>query len=140
MNALLTAIVTWLSVNFGLPAIYDHPRIMLMQPTQITKLRYGVDHLADGRSVVAVYDNKATAIMLPDNWMGRTPAELSILVHEMVHHLQNKGGLKYPCPAAREAPAYAAQAKWLGEFGTNLKHDFDIDPMTLMVMTSCMIP
>src|SRR5260221_11569978 len=29
---------------------------------------------------------------------GRTPAELSILVHEMVHHFQNVLGLKHECP------------------------------------------
>jgi hypothetical protein len=140
MNALLTAIVTWLSINFGLPAIYDHPHVTLMPPAQITKLRYGIDRLPDGRAVVAAYDDRAGAILLPTEWTGRTPAELSILVHEMVHHLQNKAGLTYPCPGAREAIAYAAQAKWLGQFGADLAQEFDVDPITLKVITACMIP
>ena len=52
MNALLTAIVTWLSINFSLPATYDHPQVTLMPPAQITTLRYGIDRPPDGRAVV----------------------------------------------------------------------------------------
>ena len=137
MNALLTAIVTWLSANFGLPANYDHPRVAVMTEAQVTTLRYGTDHLSDGRAVVAVYNNATHSVALTNSWAGRTPAELSVLVHEMVHHLQNKANLTYPCPAAREALAYAAQAKWLGQFGSDLEKEFGIDPMTLKLVTSC---
>jgi hypothetical protein len=41
-------------------------------------------------------------IYLPKNWTGSTPAELSVLVHEMVHHLQGATKTKYECPQARE--------------------------------------
>ena len=54
----------------------------------------------------------------------------------MVRHLQNKGRA-YPCPAALEVLAYAAQAKWLGQFGSNLEKEFGIDSMTLKPGTSC---
>jgi hypothetical protein len=37
-------------------------------------------------------------IVLPDNWNGDMAADLSVLVHEMVHHLQKKNQLKYECP------------------------------------------
>ena len=140
MNALLTAIVTWLSINFGLPAIYDHPSVAVVTEAQVTKLRYGTDHVSDGRVVMAVYNDATHSVSLTNSWTGRTPAELSVLVHEMVHHLQNKAGLSYRCPAAREVLAYAAQAKWLSQFGSDLEREFGIDPMTLKVRTSCMIP
>jgi len=140
MNALLTAIVTWLSVNFGLPAIYEHPDVIVTTEAQITRLRYGTDKVSDGRVVVAVYSDATHSTMLTNSWTGRTPAELSILVHEMVHHLQNKAGLTYACAGEREAPAYAAQAKWLSQFDTDLPREFSIDPMTLKIKTSCMLP
>ena len=41
MQALLLAIVTWLSVNYSLPANYDLPAIQFATPMEITKLRYG---------------------------------------------------------------------------------------------------
>jgi hypothetical protein len=89
------------------------------------------------RQVVAVYDDALKIIYLPEEWTGATPADLSVLAHEMVHHLQNVAGIKYECPQAREKPAYAAQERWLGLFGRNLMDEFEIDPMTILVRSSC---
>src|SRR5262245_56214702 len=148
MNALLTAIVLWLSANFDLPAIHDHPHIEFAPPATITALRY--KGLSDGqprspakageaglREVVAIYDDATNTIYLPDGWTGNTPAELSVLVHEMVHHLQNRGKRKFECPREREKLAYEAQERWLNLFGRDLLRDFEIDPFTRLAMTSC---
>jgi hypothetical protein len=59
-------------------------------------------------------------------------------VHEMVHHLQNVGQLKYDCPAAREKPAYLAQNRWLRQFGLDLENEFQIDMFTIVAMSACM--
>jgi hypothetical protein len=61
-----------------------------------------------------------------------------VLVHEMVHHVQNVGGLKYACPQEREKLAYTAQERWLGLFGRNLEADFEIDAFSLLVKTRCL--
>jgi hypothetical protein len=140
MTALLTAIVTWLSVHFELPATFEHPEVIRLPRVEIAKLRNDTAPLTATSSVVAAYDDEANVILIPKDWSGRTPADLSILVHEMVHHLQNKAGRTYHCPSAREALAYAAQAKWLGQFGSSLEHDFNIDSLTLKVLTGCMVP
>jgi hypothetical protein len=149
METLLTAMVTWLSVNLGMPAIYDHPRIELVSPEAMHAVRYGgADRPARSAlqaarpdrlpEVEALYDDATRTIYLNKRWTGRTPAELSVLVHEMVHHLQSVAGLKYECPAAREKPAYAAQKQWLALFGRDLVEEFKLDPMTLLVRTNCM--
>jgi Domain of unknown function (DUF6647) len=148
MNALLTTIVLWLSVNFGLPARYDHPSIEFAPAAKIVALRYGSitgEQLQAGetssspaaREVVAVYVDATKTIYLPENWTGSTPAELSILVHEMVHHLQNVGKLKFECPQEREQLAYKAQEKWLNLFGRDLLREFELDAFTLLVSTRC---
>ena len=153
MTALLTAIVIWLSANFDLPAIHDHPKVELVPAVRMAALRYrglATDRqpptatastdapLASGHDVLAVYDDTKKIIYLPEIWTGTTPAELSVLVHEMVHHLQNQSGVKYDCLGAREKPAYAAQDKWLGLFGKTLTEEFEIDAMTILVRTNCM--
>jgi len=138
MTALLTAIVTWLSINFGLPANYHHPAIELAPAARIAEMRYGPGNANGAREVVAVYNDTDKTIFLAQGWTGRTPAELSILVHEMVHHLQRLGGLTYECPAAREALAYAAQDAWLALFGQDLLAAFEIDRATLKLTTQCM--
>jgi hypothetical protein len=89
------------------------------------------------REVVAAYDPLANSIYLPDDWTGTTPAELSALVHELVHHLQHVGRRQYECPQASEELAYEVQQKWLGLFGRSLESEFEIDPFTLLVSVRC---
>jgi hypothetical protein len=154
MQALLTVIVTWLSINFGLPAIYEHPRVAFVSAAAMSDLRTGrvasnepagvaaeaelVATLESGQDVHAFYDDRSETIYLPEGWTGTTPAEVSVLVHELVHHLQNAGGIKYNCPAARERPAYHAQTRWLELFARNLSDEFALDPMTILVRTNCL--
>ena len=154
MHSLLTVIVTWLSINFSLPALYEHPHVKMVSAAKMAAVRYSrlgamqPDRLAAeagrlasadaGQDVYGMYDDVSRTIYLHEGWTGATPAEASVLVHELVHHLQNVGGLKYDCPQAREKPAYRAQMKWLELFGTSLEEEFQIDAMTILVRASCM--
>ncbi|WP_428843149.1 DUF6647 family protein [Sinorhizobium terangae] len=97
-----------------------------------------LDTLGERPSVVAVYDDEARTVYLPDGWTGKTPGELSVLVHEMVHHIQNVGGLKFACPEEREKTAFEAQKRWLGSFGSDLETEFGLDPFTVLVRTNCL--
>lgn len=126
----LTDIMTWLSDNFDLPTITDHPRIKFISSGELAGIRYG-NLILEDRSrvtsahapvamaqksdvdVIAVYNDQTNTMYLSDSWTGSTPAELSIVVHEMVHHLQNLGKVKYECPQAREKQAFKAQNQWL---------------------------
>jgi hypothetical protein len=88
--------------------------------------------------IVSLYSNESKTIFLLDGWTGKTPAELSILVHEMVHHLQNVGQLKFACPEEREELAYKAQDSWLHLFGRDLESDFQMDAFTIIVKSKCL--
>lgn len=89
------------------------------------------------REPVAIYDDASETIFLPEGWTGSSPVEVSVLVHEMVHHMQKRAGLRYGCPAAREEIAYRAQDQWLGIFGKNLFDEFNLDAFTLKITTVC---
>jgi Domain of unknown function (DUF6647) len=148
---LLSAIGTWLSLEFDLTGVHRQPRIEIVPAARLAVLRFpGL--LADAqpnlaapdaaatqaaRDTLAVYSDASETIYLPEGWTGGTPAELSVLVHEMVHHAQNLLGLKYGCPQEREQLAYLAQERWLGLFGRSLESEFELDPMTLLVRTKC---
>lgn len=152
MQALLVALVTWLSVNFQLPGAEVMPGVRFAPPLEIAFLRheattkearqriaavYAATPAANRREIVAVYDGHTRTIALPVGWSPRTPADLSVLVHELVHYLQDAAALQYPCPQAREELAYEAQERWLGQFGTSLEAEFGIDRLTLLVTTRC---
>ena len=138
MEALLTAIVLWLSINFPLPANLNHPGIKFVSAAEMIAQRTGVSASEISSDIVALYSNESKTIYLMDGWTGKTPAELSILVHEMVHHLQNVGQLKFACPEEREELAYKAQDSWLHLFGRDLESDFQMDAFTIIVKSKCL--
>lgn len=151
-DALIRAIAAWISAEFDLPAADRLPRVVRASETQMIAARYhtgdGGEHLhpparnarpAKGHAIVALYDDRAQVIYLGEDWSGRTPAEISVLVHETVHHLQNLAGLRFACGGEREKLAYAAQDRFLGLFERSLETEFGIDPMTLLVRTTCVM-
>jgi uncharacterized protein DUF6647 len=150
-SSLLLEIAAWLSKEFDLPASNDVPNVEFVSPVRITALRYPglvtssqqeetATHQATLNAeteVMAVYLPPTRTIYLRDGWRGTTPAEVSILVHEMVHHLQSRAQIKYDCPQAREKLAYAAQDRWLQRSNRSLASEFEIDGFTLLVRTAC---
>jgi hypothetical protein len=79
---LLAAIETWLSIEFDLPVLRNHPRIELVPPAEIAALRYrgrfphaGTERALNGQSsalaerdTVAVYSDSTRTIYLADDW------------------------------------------------------------------------
>src|SRR5262249_26442584 len=149
-QTLLTALETWVSSQFDLPAIHEHPSIEFASPAKIVSLRFtgllsdpGAEMAPNDRAssaqhdTIAIYYDATRTIYLPEGWTGGTPAELSVLVHEMVHHFQNVLRLKYECPKRRGKLAHIATDRWLARFGHSLESDFHIDASSLLVKTRC---
>ena len=147
MDALLTVITTWLSINFGLPAATDLPQVRFVDPPQMFEVHTSqlpadqVHELreseVEGHKIIAVYDDRNRTVYLPADWSASSPADVSVLVHELVHHLQRFDDKVFACAEERESLAYEAQATWLKSVGTSLEQEFEIDPMSLLFMTKC---
>jgi hypothetical protein len=100
MEALLTAIVVWLSANFNVPSTFEQPRVEFASASEMTlhfyetiarKEQAGMVLNQSDVDIVSSYNDETKTVYLLDGWKGKSPAVLSILVHEMVHHLQNIG-------------------------------------------------
>jgi hypothetical protein len=154
MQALVTVLLAWLATNLDLPPVQEHPRVEIVSAARMAEVRFSrlasspLDRAAAeagrsapdevGRDVYAIYDDLGRTIYLAEGWTAASPANVSVLAHELVHHIQNMGGEKFDCPQAREALAYRAQLRWLELFGKTLEDEFEIDPMTVLVRTKCM--
>ena len=146
----LDELARWLSANDGLPYSAEPLRLERVPPLRLHQMRHraflssqavgqGATPLpALQREVVALYDDKTRTVFLPESWTGETIAEQSVLVHEMVHHLQNLAGQKFACAGEREKPAYLAQDKFLRQHGLELEKEFDVDMFTVVAMSACM--
>jgi hypothetical protein len=135
--ALVTELTAWVVEATGLPQPDAPPAVVLAGPVEMAALRPDADAGHAAQRIVALYDTRRRVIHLPAGWTGATAAETSILVHELVHHLQAAAGEPHACPAEREKVAYAAQARWLEAAGSDLATAFEIDALTLLVLTTC---
>lgn len=131
----LKEISLWVAEMLGEPEAEALPSIRFLSQNAMRAIRHREFHSAN--DVVALYEDATETIFLREGWTGQTTAEISILVHEMVHHLQKQAGLTFACPEAREAQAYAVQAAWLSRYGQSLEREFAINPLTLLVLTNC---
>jgi hypothetical protein len=139
LDALIAAVAAWAAERMGLPLPAALPLILLRTPEEMARLRVAgtpAFHGAAGRPL-AFYARDGAAILLPSGWTGRDAVEVSVLVHEIVHHLQATSGRPGACPAAAEAEAFAVQADWLRLFGGDLERDLGIDGLYLRLLGAC---
>jgi len=120
-----SAIMHWVSGYLRISGRYDLPCIEFAQTGSIAALRSRNSH--SKRQAMGAYDDTANTIYLPEGWTGKTTTEMSVLIHQMVYHVQNLAGLKYECSWERERLAYAAQESWLRLHDSNLWDAFAID-------------
>jgi Domain of unknown function (DUF6647) len=134
-----------LSVELGIADAPQPPHIVFASEAAMRALRYRDvpgDRLTPAGAalpeIVAIYDDEAASIYLPLTWNGDSPADQSILVHELVHHLQRAAHQNFACPEEREAAAFEVQERWLALFDTDLGREFGIDPFTRLARTLCL--
>jgi hypothetical protein len=137
LPTLTETIELWLVVTFGLTAAAEPPDLVSIPASELVEIRYGSASSVAPGEVVAAYDEESRTIYLTEGWTGQSPGQLSVLVHEMVHHLQASAVARFACPAEREMLAYRAQDAWLQLFGTDLERTFGIDETMRLVGTVC---
>ena len=136
MEPLMSVITLWLSLTFGLPAVSEYPQVRFLPSHQMSALHSNA--AAGEHTILGTYDPRTKTIILREHWDSRNPADVSVLVHELVHYLQDTAALRYECAGDREALAYDAQQRWLKLFGKDLQSAFGLDAFTLRLRTMCL--
>ncbi len=130
-NRRVDELVHWISENTHYPsALKQRPDFIFMAPQTIRSAfsRKGMGYSDESSSIRAV--QVKGAIYLPDTFqLGRDDF---MLLHELVHHMQDESGLKFGCLAEREREAYQLQTKYVGETGIG-----DMPNDMFMLMLRC---
>jgi hypothetical protein len=139
VREMTAAVAEWVAAELGTAPPARLPRLEFADAGRMRALRYGDRASAQAAplEVLALYDDKAGTILLREGWTGTTPTEMSVLVHEMVHHFQNREARAFECERAREAEAYALQDRWLRLYGESLESAFALNRLAVLVLTSC---
>jgi hypothetical protein len=108
------ALQRWLDANGPYPRRTAPPRIRLILPEAAAALEGAAEarYLGAARGL---FDPATGTVYLIKPWNPRNPRDVSVLLHELVHHRQAPG--HWYCPQAQEWDAYRLQARWLEELG-----------------------
>lgn len=99
--------------------------------------------MADGYDAVIVhglYLGGGRALLSSDLDLSE-PGGASVLLHELVHFLQDVTALDFRCSGDRERQAYLIQEDWLATaHGATLHEVLDVHPLSVLAETICAEP
>jgi hypothetical protein len=136
MDTLIASLITWIVAHSSLsPA--PAPHIQFVAKQEMNRLYRGAGN-RNFFQVEAFYLPLTATIYLPEGWRANDLRDESVLVHELVHHLQAASRIRMSCPAAFERQAYHLQTEWLSEQGIAHPYDFArLDILTVIIAGSC---
>ncbi len=115
IKALTAHLEDWLDQNTDLPRRAAPPDIHLTSTAHLARLA-PVRAANEASKTRGLYDPTSATIWLVRPWNGKNPYDVSVLLHELIHHRQAQHGHFY-CPGAQELPAYRWQQRWLNDLG-----------------------
>ena len=113
--------------NLEVPEIRFLPQVEL--DAQYTK-----ESSPPGNELFAFYDLKSDIIYLRDSWNIHSPWSKSVLLHELIHYVQDKNNIAFECTAEMEQQAWPLQKKYL-----RIYHGvtWDYDKLWHLLISTC---
>jgi hypothetical protein len=104
--------INWIVDQTGW-ATADAPVIKIVSSDELAIMLLGPSHEFNPVRPGALYSKNERLIFLASTWKKDDILDQSILVHELVHHLQMENHIQLECWGRYEARAYELQIQWL---------------------------
>jgi len=144
----------WISAvtGFSVPEI---PHIKSATFAEMKHLSYDCDNIISsnkdvckdtsvGGKTLALYMESSETIYLSNDFSWTSKKDQSILLHELVHHMQFANNYQKTTESCKrsvlEAQAYSVQSEWLKTYGMSLEKDIGLGPLYLYIITTCFPP
>lgn len=144
MEKLILALMVWASAQTGLPVPEKIPEIRSADRCEIERLYFGDATRNCDEAVMkvqAIYDHRFSLLYLPDTWSPGDIYDVSMLLHELIHHMQAQAGVtadSVRCVGREiEKPAYDAQIAWLKATGLDPLEAMGINDLSYTLLTMC---
>ncbi len=136
MKEILVAMMLWLSANTSYNINHPLPTVKFMPQTELNSMFYSGE-IPKGNHLYGMYSLEEDTIILPDTWNPNEAWDMGVLLHELVHYVQDVNEIKFDCVAQMEKDSWPLQKEYLKEV-----HDYvwDYDPMWYMVISTCSDP
>tara|TARA_Y100001936_G_C16051811_1_gene658321 strand:+ start:55 stop:471 length:417 start_codon:yes stop_codon:yes gene_type:complete len=111
MKEILTALLIWIGANTDYNVNMDIPMVVFLPQVQMEQQYFGNSENHGG--LHAFYDLDKDTIILPDTWDRRNAWDMSVLLHEIIHYVQDQNNIVYKCTAEMEKDSWPLQQKYL---------------------------
>ena len=112
MKEILTALMIWLGANTTLDTNHDIPKVVFLPQDKMEQLYYIDEPEKLPNELHGLYDTESDTIILRDTWDRRKAWDMGVLIHEMVHYLQDMNDVDFQCTAQMEKDAWPIQQKY----------------------------
>ena len=136
MKEILTALMLWLSANTPFQAHPELPKVVFLPIETMEQMFYG-DNEYEPDQLHGMYNKDIDTIYLPDDWNRNSAWDMGVLVHEMVHYLQEQNEMKFNCSNEMEKMAWPIQQFYLKKVHD---YDWDYDQLWFLVISNCNEP
>ena len=118
-------LLLWLMAHTNYSAPKELPLVQYRTSVELNELAYGQKAIEEARKTgseimqpLAVYDRETRTIYLSKNFDVTNKEHQAIMLHELVHHLQEVNVVGYrQCTMELEPEAYGLERKWVIEQG-----------------------
>ena len=150
MIELVMSLMLWISIQTGW-TVPEPPTITYIESGQeLFMLSHNCKNKPDQpvcttynpetSKVLGLYNNETKTVLLNKDFWIASVRDQSILLHELVHHMQysrNWGHYRKKCRGDIEKEAYNLQENWLEIRGLTLAKTIDLGPLMRHVLTQC---
>jgi len=112
MKEILIALMLWIGANTNYNTDVPLPSIEFKSQIEMENLYYGERPKREGE-LYGFYNIAKDVIVLPDTWDKNKPFDLGLLVHEMIHYLQDVNNIQFNCTAEMEVDSWPLQKQYL---------------------------
>jgi hypothetical protein len=136
---LMQALMEWAAPRVELPIPAELPVIVRAGHCELQRMATQTENCPSVIHFAFVGLYQPGFIVLRRDWQADSVRDLSILLHELVHHMQHSAGVEpLPCRAvAWEQPAYSTQMAFLKAEGLDPLPTIGISPLHQRALTSC---
>ena len=114
----------WIGANTGYNVDIPHPGIKLVSQTELEYIYTHGTSMDQGAKLHAFYDTVENIIYLPDTFDLYHVWNQGVLMHELLHYVQDQNQVKFQCPAEMEREVWPLQRKYLWEYhGVRWEYD-----------------
>jgi hypothetical protein len=137
MKSVIAALLLWIGANTSYDVNLQHPTIKIMPQHEMELMYSKGKGMSKGSTLHAFYDLKKDIIYLPDSFDLYDPWHKAVLLHELIHFVQDQNQAVFECNAQMEAESWPLQQKYLLEMH-GIKWEYDT--MWFRMISTCLAP